>query len=149
MDRRADHVLDGADAGEIDDRDDLAGDVRKTVARAFEHFWRPLDLAGIGGGEELLDRRPALGGFEVALGRDPAVVADRQDVARIVEMGLQRRQPFVPLQHQEMRLWQPFRLGRVEAGGAVFDGVAAVGQQRLAGAQLARGSGSGVRPLTG
>ncbi len=34
MDRRADHVLDGADAGEIDDRDDLAGDVGKTVAAA-------------------------------------------------------------------------------------------------------------------
>src|SRR4029078_10419409 len=38
MDRRAHHVLDGADAGEIDDGDDLAGDIRKTVARAFQHF---------------------------------------------------------------------------------------------------------------
>src|SRR6185436_7709233 len=59
MDRRAHHVLDGADAAEIDDGDDLAGDIRKTVARAFEHFWRALDLAGIGGGEEVLDCLPA------------------------------------------------------------------------------------------
>src|SRR5438105_3444074 len=53
MDRRADQVLDGADTGEIDDGDDLAGDIRKTVAGTFEHFWRALDLAGIGGGEEV------------------------------------------------------------------------------------------------
>ena len=75
------------------------------------------------------------GGFEVALGRDRAVVADGQHVAGIVEMGLQRRQPFVPLQHQEMRLCQPFGFRRIEARGAVFDGVAAVGRKRLARAQ--------------
>ena len=149
MDGVPDHVLDGADAGQIDDRDHLAGDVRKTVARAGQHLWRALDLAGEAGGKELLDRGPALGGFEIALGRDRAVVADGQDVARIVEMGLQRRQPFVPLQHQEMRFWQPFGLGRIEAGGAVFDGVAAVGRKRLAGLSAVRSSGSGVRPLTG
>ena len=136
MDRRAHHVLDGADAGEIDDGDDLAGDIRKTVAGAFQHLRRSLDLVGKSRGEEVLDRRPALGRFEVALGHDPAVVADREDVARIVEMGAQAGQPFVPHQHQEMRLRQPFRLGRVEAGGAVLDGVAAVGQQRLAGLEL-------------
>ena len=72
------------------------------MARAGQDFRRPLDLAGIAVGEEPLDGGPALGGFEVALSRDRAVVADGQDVAGIVEMGLQRRQPFVPLQHQEM-----------------------------------------------
>ena len=38
MDRLADHVLDGADACEIDDRDDLAGDVREAVAAARRGF---------------------------------------------------------------------------------------------------------------
>src|SRR5262249_23629671 len=43
MNRRADHVLDSADAGEVDDGNDLAGDVGKTVAGAFEHLGRALD----------------------------------------------------------------------------------------------------------
>ena len=83
-------------------------------------------------------RRPS-GVAQVALGHDLAVVVDREDVARIVELGAQAGQPFVPHQHQEMRFRQPFRLGRVEAGGTVLDGVAAVGQQRLAGARVRRG----------
>src|ERR1700754_4273875 len=85
VDRRPDHVLDGADAGEIDDGNDLAVDVRKTVAGAIEHFWRALDLAGKAGGEEVIDCPPALGGCQIALGHDPAVVVNREDVARIVE----------------------------------------------------------------
>ncbi len=68
-------------------------------------------------------------------------------MARIVEVGAQAGQPLVPHQHQEVRFRQPFRLGRIEAGGAVLDGVAAVGQQRLAGlAASAWASGSGSGP---
>ena len=148
MHRRAHHVLDGADAGEVDDGDDLAGDIRKTVAGAFEHLRRALDLAGkVGAKKFSIAARPS------AVSRSPwaAILPlwDSQDVARIVEMGAQAGQPFVPHQHQEVRLWQPFRLGRVEAGGTVLDGVAAVGQQRLAGLELGAASCSGVRPLTG
>ena len=46
MDRRAHHVLDGADAGEIDDGDDLAGDIRKTVAGLVRTFGGPLIRSG-------------------------------------------------------------------------------------------------------
>ena len=67
MDGVVDHALDGAQARQVDDRDHLAGDVGKAVARAGQDFGRSLDLAGIAAGEELLDRGPALGGFEVAL----------------------------------------------------------------------------------
>ena len=66
MDGVADHVLDGAEAGEIDDRDHLAGDVRKAVARAGQDFGRSLDLAGITVGKKLLDR-----------GRGPRLFRDR------------------------------------------------------------------------
>ncbi len=105
------------------------------MAWTGQDLWRPLDRPGKAVGEELLDCGPAFSGFEIALGRDGSVPADGQDMARIVEMGLQCRQPFVPLQHQEMRFWHPFGFGWVEAGGPVFDGVAAIGKQRLAGAQ--------------
>ncbi len=93
--------------------------------------------------------RPALGRREIALGHDPAVVVNREDVARIVELGAQPRQPFVPHQHQEMRLRQPFRFRRVKTGGAVFDRVAAVGQKRLTGAKLGAGKLLGGQALDG
>src|SRR5947208_2392259 len=48
----------------------------------------------------------------------------------------QAGQPFVPHQHQEVRFRQPFRLGRVEAGRAVLDGVAAIRQKGLTGLEL-------------
>src|SRR6267142_217769 len=139
MDRRADQVLDGADAGEIDDGDDLAGDIRKTVAGAFEHSWWALDLSGKGRGKEVLDSAAPLRGAQITAGDDMAVVVNGEDVGRIVEMRAQPGQPFVPHQHQKVRLRQPFRLGRVKTGGAVFDRVAAVGQKGLTGAQLGAG----------
>ena len=77
----------------------------------------------------------ALGRFEIALSGDGAVVADGQDIARIVEMRAQRRQPFVPHQHQEIGLRHPFRVGWIKAAGAIFDGIAAIGRERLADAQ--------------
>ena len=98
-------------------------------------FGGPLIAPAIAGREEPLDGGAAFGGFEIALRGDRAVLADGQDIARIVEMGVQRRQPFVPHQHQEIGLRHPFRVGGIEAAGAVFDGVAAVGGQRLADAQ--------------
>jgi hypothetical protein len=61
-----DHVLDGAKACEIDDRDDLVGDVREAVAGAGEDLWRSLGLAGILAGEKLFDGAAAIGGFEIA-----------------------------------------------------------------------------------
>ena len=102
------------------------------MAGAGEDLWRSLDLAGMLAGEKLFDGSAAVGGFEVALGRDRAVLPDRQDVVLVVEMGAQRSQPFVPLQHQEMGFWHPFGLGGIEAARAIFDGVAAIGEQRLA-----------------
>ena len=149
MDRRTHHVLDGADAGEIDDGNDLAGDVRKAVAGTLEHFGRALDLAGKGGGEEVLDGLPAFWGLQIAAGRNLAVMVNRKSMARIVELGAQAGQPFIPHQHQEMGLRQPFWLGRVKTGGAVFDRVAAVGQKRLTGAKLGAGKLLGGQALDG
>ncbi|MGY3618670.1 hypothetical protein ACVJGD_004866 [Bradyrhizobium sp. USDA 10063] len=103
---------------------------------AGQDLWRPLDLAGMVDREILFDRRASLGGFEVALGDDPAFLAQGQDMARIVELGAQRHQPLVPLQHQEMRFRQPFGLTGIEAARAVLDGVAAVRQQCLAGLEF-------------
>ena len=127
----------------------FAGNVRKTVARAFQHFWRPLDQVGKSRGEEVFDRHPALGRCEIALGHDPAVVVDHEHIARIVESGSQAGQPFVPHQHQEVRLRQPFRLGGVKPGGAVFDRVAAVAQKRLTGAKFGASKVLGGQALDG
>ena len=102
---------------------------------AGQHLRRTLDRSGVAVGEKPLDGGAALGGFEIALSGDRAVPADGQDVARIVEMGVQRRQPFVPHQHQEMGLQHPLRIGGIEAAGAVFDGIAAVGRKGLADGQ--------------
>src|SRR5450631_1737125 len=41
-----DHVLDGSEAAEIDDGDDLPGDIGKAVAAARENFGRSLDRRG-------------------------------------------------------------------------------------------------------
>src|SRR5947208_319592 len=135
MDRLPDHVLDRLEAAEIDDRNNLAGDVGKPVAGAGENFWRPLDLAGIRGCEEALDRGPTLGGFEIALGQNLAVVPDGQRVVRILEMRMQGRQPFVPHQHEEMSFWQPGGGGRIEAAGPILDRITAVSGEHLANAK--------------
>jgi hypothetical protein len=87
---------------------------------------RSLDRPGVAGCEEAFDGDPALGRFEIALGYDGAVLADAQDIARIVEMRVQGCQPFVPHQHQEIGLRHPFRVGRIKAAGAIFDRIAAV-----------------------
>ena len=137
MDRRAHHVLDGADAGEIDDGDDLAGDVRKAVARAFEHLRRPLDLAGIGrwrrssrscAGLRAVSRSPWATIWPLWL-IERTLLASSNWVRRPASHSSR-------ISIRKCGFRQPFRLGRVEAGGAVLDGVAAVGQQRLAGAQF-------------
>ena len=64
-----------------------------------------------------------------------AVPANGQDVAFVLVMRPQSRQPLIAHQHQVKGLVQPGGLGRIEAAGAVFDGVAAVGRKRLAGLQ--------------
>jgi hypothetical protein len=66
MNRLTDDLLDGGDAAEIDDRDDLAGDIRKAVTIARENLGRSLDRSGKAGCEEPLDGIPAFGGFEIA-----------------------------------------------------------------------------------
>src|SRR5882762_7599648 len=135
MNRLTDDLLDGGDAAEIDDRDDLPGDIRKAVTIARENLGRSLDRSCKAACEEPLDGTPAFGSFEIALCCDGAVLADGQDVARILKMGLQSCQPFVPLRHQEMHLHHPFRIGGIKAAGAVFDGVTAIGGKCLADAQ--------------
>ena len=63
----------------------------------------------------------------------------------IVEMGAQRRQPFVPHQHQEIGFAIHFGAAGSKPLGAVFDGVAAVGRKRLAGLSV----GAAAVPGTG
>ena len=77
MDRRADRVFERGDRGEIDDRDDLARDIREAVARRVQHLRRPAQLVGAEGREELLDRGAALGRAQVAARGLAAVVLDR------------------------------------------------------------------------
>src|SRR5260370_5183878 len=108
MNRLTDDLLDGGDAAEIDDRDDLAGEIRKAVTIARENLGRALDRSGKAGCEEPLDGTPPFASFEIALCCDGAVLADGQDVVRILKVGLQSCQPFVPLQHQEIPLPHPF-----------------------------------------
>src|SRR5712664_195022 len=63
MHRLTDDLLDGGDAAEIDDRDDLPGDIRKAVTIARENLGRSLDRSGKAGCEEPLDGTPGLRQF--------------------------------------------------------------------------------------
>ena len=93
--------------------------------------------------------RPS-GGAQVAARGLAVLGADRQRVACLVESRSQLREAGVPHQHQELLLGQIGGVGRVEAGGAVLDGVHPVERHGLAGPKaIVRGSGSGDSPLTG
>src|ERR1700759_4708324 len=46
VDDPVDEALDGGNACKIDDRDDLAGDVREAMAFAGENLWGPLEVIG-------------------------------------------------------------------------------------------------------
>ena len=65
IDRSADHILDRGDRGEVDDRDDLAGDVGEAVAVGMQDSRRSAQFVGAIVGEEVLDRRAAVGGAQV------------------------------------------------------------------------------------
>src|SRR6516164_11457056 len=93
VDGAADQGFDCLDAREIDDRDDLLGDIRKTVAAAFEQLRRTPELARKIHNEKCLDRRAALGRFQVAARLYFAVPADGQHVAGVLEMAAQAGQP--------------------------------------------------------
>ena len=104
VNRRADHGLDRRHRGEIDDRDDLGGDIREAVVLGLQHFRRPAQLRRHGAAEKRLDREPSLLGGEVAARQLAALAADDQRVRRIVVARVERRQPLVFHQHQEVAL---------------------------------------------
>ena len=75
-------------------------------------------------------------------------VADAERVAGCVEARAQLGKPRVPHQHQELVLGRIGGRRRVEAGGAVFDGVDAGRRQWSGGpTSSARSSGSGLQAL--
>ena len=60
-----------------------------------------------------------------------ALPMDGQRVAGLVVVGAQRGQPLVAHQHQEALLGEIGGCRRIEAGGAVLDGIEPVGRQGL------------------
>jgi hypothetical protein len=83
----------------------------------------------------LLDRDTAAFCFQIASHGLRIVVADGQHIAGIVEPGLERGETLVPHQHQEPDFRKIFRVGGIETGRAVLDGIAPVGRERLADAE--------------
>ena len=62
----------------------------------------------------------------------PPLQFDGQRMAGLVEVGTNRRQPFVSHQHQEPNLWEISRGVRVKTAGPVLDGIEPVGRDGLA-----------------
>ena len=99
--------------------------------------------------KKLLDRGAALRRFEVAVRGHLAVAADGQAWLASSKWVRSAASRSFRISIRKCGFGSHVGRGRIEAGGAVFDGVAAVGRERLAGAQHHASSGSGVRPLTG
>ena len=69
MYRQADHVFDGRDAAEIDDRHDLLGHIRKAMPAPRKQFRRPFEFTGKIRGEKRFNGGAALGRPQVAASR--------------------------------------------------------------------------------
>ena len=133
IDRRADHVLDRGDRGEVDDGDDFAGDVGEAVAGGVEDLRRPAQFVGAIVGEEVFNRRPAVGGAQVAARGFALAEPDAEHVGLVVERGAQAGEPLVLHQHEKMLLGEIGAPDRVEAGRSVLDGIEPVAGNGLAG----------------
>src|SRR5262249_24805629 len=128
----SEHGLDRANAGEIDDGDHLAGDVRKAVVGCGQQYWRPLQLGLKAFGKIVFDYLASRWGLEVARLDHLTVLSDGQQVGGAVEPAVQAGEPLVAHQHQKLDFWQPLRRLGIEPARAVLDGVAAVRGKGLA-----------------
>src|SRR5262249_19235130 len=92
----ANHVLNGRDRSEIDDRYHLAGEVGKTMVVGMQDSRRPPQLAGAIMGEKAFDHGAAFGSAQV--GADfllPRDGFDCQPVGRLVERRAEAGEPRV------------------------------------------------------
>ena len=110
----------------------LAATSEKLWPAACTIFGRPAQLRLHVGGDELLDQLAPERRRELAARHLLAVAEDGERLGRVVEPGLERRQPLVAHQHQEVDLRQVPRRGGIEPSRAVLDGIGAVEGQRLA-----------------
>ena len=147
IDGLAREIFERGDTCQVDDRDDLFGDIRKAVIAAHQHSWRSLQFLCAVVLEEGLDGRTSRRRFKVGTHDLGAVVTDRQEVGGVVEACAERGQPLVPHQHQEEGLRKVFWVGRIKTARAVLDGVAAIARQRLGPAQGDRGQPLGGEAL--
>lgn len=99
--------------------------------------------------EKPFDRSAALRRLQVSARHHLAIPANGQKLGLLLEMRPEAGQPLVPRQHQKYRLRHPGGRGRVEAAGAVLDGIAAIGGSVWPTPKATRSSAPGVRPLTG
>ena len=123
----------------------LAATSEKLWPSACEHLGRAAQLRRHEAAEERLDREPALLGRQVAARKLAALAADGQDVARVVIAGVERRQPLVAHQHQELGLRQIARAPR----GRSREGPFSIAYLRSAGKGLAGLEADAVELLGG
>ena len=113
-----------------------------------EHLGRPAQFVGAIFRQEAFDRRAAFRCAQIAArGRAPLPM-DGQGMACLVVIRMQRRQPLVAHQHQKALLGEIGGRRRVEAAGAVLDGVKPVGRHGLAGPRATRAEGPVARALS-
>jgi hypothetical protein len=127
-----DRAFDRTQRGEVDDRDHLARYVGEAESGRMQHPRWPAQLAGAEAGEEALDLPATCEGTQIAARRLAAIQIDDQRVADLVEPGAQPGEALVAHQHQVALLGLMARRFRVEAGGAVLNGVEPIGRQRRA-----------------
>ena len=128
IDRRSRRGLHRRHRGEVNDGDHFLRHIRETVALTEQHLGWPAQFLRHEAAEERFDRQPPVLAAQVAASRRAAFPLDRQRMARLVIVGVQRGQPLIAHQHQEALLGEIGRPRRVEAAGAVLDGVEPVGR---------------------
>jgi len=78
MDGLSDHGFDSPEAFEIDDGNDLPGDVGKAVSSSRKHLRSPAQFGRAVNTEKSLDRLSAFSGFKIALRQNLTAPADGQ-----------------------------------------------------------------------
>src|SRR5579884_3936 len=101
IDRMPRHGFDGGERGEVDDRNDLLGDVRKTMARRHQDLRRAAQLVSTELREKSFDGGAAGFRTQITAGDFHAILPDHKHLRRVVKTGVETRKPFVLHQHQE------------------------------------------------
>jgi len=122
VDMRADLFLQRPHACHVDERDEFCGRVRMREAGRMDKAGAAPQFLFHVGGHEILQCLAAFFAHQVRGQLLFAVLGNVKRRCRIVEAGLQLRQPFVTHQHQKLDLGKMLRVFRVEIMFAILDG---------------------------